>query len=37
MDLNFSPEEERFRSEVRAFVAAELPRAIRDRVLGHKR
>jgi alkylation response protein AidB-like acyl-CoA dehydrogenase len=37
MDLNFSPEEERFRSEVRAFVAAELPRAIRDKVLGHKR
>ena len=37
MDLNFSPEDERFRSEVRAFVAAELPRAIRDKVLGHKR
>jgi alkylation response protein AidB-like acyl-CoA dehydrogenase len=37
MDLNFSPEEERFRSEVRAFVAAELPRATRDRVLGHQR
>jgi alkylation response protein AidB-like acyl-CoA dehydrogenase len=37
MDLNFSAEEERFRSEVRAFVAAELPPAIRDKVLSHKR
>ncbi|HWW51438.1 MAG TPA: acyl-CoA dehydrogenase family protein [Verrucomicrobiae bacterium] len=37
MDLNFSAEEERFRSEVRAFVSAELPSSIRDRVLGHKR
>jgi alkylation response protein AidB-like acyl-CoA dehydrogenase len=37
MDLNFSAEEERFRSEVRAFVAANLPAAIRDKVLGHKR
>jgi alkylation response protein AidB-like acyl-CoA dehydrogenase len=37
MDLSFSAEEERFRSEVRAFVAAKLPTAIRDKVLGHKR
>jgi alkylation response protein AidB-like acyl-CoA dehydrogenase len=37
LDLNFSAEEERFRAEVRAFVAAELPRSIRDKVLGHKR
>src|SRR5579872_95732 len=37
MDLNFSADEERFRSEVRAFVAAELPASIRDKVLGHKR
>jgi alkylation response protein AidB-like acyl-CoA dehydrogenase len=37
MDLNFSAEEERFRGEVRAFVAASLPGAIRDKVLGHKR
>ena len=37
MDLSFSPEEERFRSEVRAFVAAQLPASIRDKVLGHKR
>jgi alkylation response protein AidB-like acyl-CoA dehydrogenase len=37
MDLNFSSEEEHFRSEVRAFVAAELPHSIRDKVLGHKR
>ncbi|HEV2229067.1 MAG TPA: acyl-CoA dehydrogenase family protein [Steroidobacteraceae bacterium] len=37
MDLNFSPDEERLRGEVRAFVAAKLPAAIRDKVLGHKR
>ena len=37
MDLNFSAEEERFRSEVRAFVAAQLPASIRAKVLGHKR
>jgi len=37
MDLNFSAEEERFRGEVRAFVAATLPGAIRAKVLGHKR
>jgi alkylation response protein AidB-like acyl-CoA dehydrogenase len=37
MDLNFSAEEECFRGEVRAFVAAKLPAAIRDKVLGHKR
>lgn len=37
MDLNFSDEEERFRSEVRAFVAAKLPAAIQDKVLGHRR
>ena len=37
MDLNFSADEERFRAEVRAFVAAQLPTAIRDKVLGHKR
>ena len=37
MDLNFSEAEERFRGEVRAFVAARLPEAIRGKVLGHKR
>ncbi|HUO20643.1 MAG TPA: acyl-CoA dehydrogenase family protein [Steroidobacteraceae bacterium] len=37
MDLNFSASEERFRAEVRAFVAAQLPAALRDKVLGHKR
>ena len=37
MDLNFSAEEERFRREVRAFVVAELPHSIRDKVLGHRR
>jgi alkylation response protein AidB-like acyl-CoA dehydrogenase len=37
MDLNFSEGEERFRGEVRAFVAAKLPAALRAKVLGHKR
>jgi alkylation response protein AidB-like acyl-CoA dehydrogenase len=32
MDLRFSPEEEAFRDEVRAFLAAELPRRLSDRV-----
>ena len=33
MDLNYTPEEESFRAEVRAFVAAELPTEIRDKVI----
>ncbi len=36
MDLNFTPEEQAFRAEVRAFVDAELPAALRDKVLGGK-
>jgi alkylation response protein AidB-like acyl-CoA dehydrogenase len=32
MDLNYTPEEESFRAEVRAFLAAELPADIRDKV-----
>jgi len=32
MDLNFSPDELAFRDEVRAFIAAQLPDDIRDRV-----
>ena len=37
MDLRDSPEEQRFRAEVRAFVAAELPDDIRSKVLGFLR
>jgi alkylation response protein AidB-like acyl-CoA dehydrogenase len=32
MDLNFTPEEESFRTEVRAFLAAELPRDISEKL-----
>jgi alkylation response protein AidB-like acyl-CoA dehydrogenase len=32
MDLNYTPDEESFRAEVRAFLAAELPAEIRDKV-----
>ncbi len=32
MDLNYTPEEESFRAEVRAFLQAELPADIRDRM-----
>ena len=34
MDLTFSPEEEAFRAEVRAFVEQNLPAAIRDKLAG---
>ena len=37
MDLRFTKEEEAFREEVRAFVQANLPTDIRDKVLGHRR
>jgi alkylation response protein AidB-like acyl-CoA dehydrogenase len=37
MHLNFSPEEESFRAEVRAFLAAELPEEIRDKVCSGQR
>jgi alkylation response protein AidB-like acyl-CoA dehydrogenase len=37
MHLNYTPEEESFRAEVRAFLATELPPEIRDRVRGSRR
>jgi alkylation response protein AidB-like acyl-CoA dehydrogenase len=37
MDLNFSPEEEAFRAEVRGFVRKNLPDDIRDKVLRGRR
>jgi alkylation response protein AidB-like acyl-CoA dehydrogenase len=37
MDLNYSPEEQAFREEVRAFVRSRLPYDISRKVLGHKR
>ena len=37
MDLNFSPTEQAFREEVRAFVARSLPENIRAKVLNHVR
>jgi hypothetical protein len=36
MDLNFTPEEERFRDEVRAFLAEKLPRRLADKVANGK-
>jgi alkylation response protein AidB-like acyl-CoA dehydrogenase len=36
MDLNFTPEEERFRSEVRAFLADKLPQRLSDKVANGK-
>ena len=32
MDLNFTPEEEAFRAEVRAFLAEKLPKRLSDKV-----
>jgi alkylation response protein AidB-like acyl-CoA dehydrogenase len=37
MDLNTTPEEQAFRDEVRAFLAAELPAGLRHKVLNHLR
>jgi len=37
MDLQYTPEEQAFREEVRAFVRAKLPRDISDKVLNHRR
>lgn len=37
MHLNFSPEEEAFRAEVRAFLAAELPADLREKVRSGRR
>jgi alkylation response protein AidB-like acyl-CoA dehydrogenase len=36
MDLNYSPEETAFRDEVRAWIRASLPDAIRDKVLNYR-
>ena len=36
MDLNFTPEEERFRDEVRAFLAEKLPQELSDKVANGK-
>ena len=36
MDLNFTPEEERFRDEVRAFLAEKLPKELSDKVANGK-
>ena len=37
MDLDYTPEEQAFRDEVRAFVRANLPQDIADKVLHHRR
>jgi alkylation response protein AidB-like acyl-CoA dehydrogenase len=37
MDLDYSPADNAFRADVRAWLDASLPRALRDKVLGHKR
>ncbi|HSD44118.1 MAG TPA: acyl-CoA dehydrogenase family protein [Burkholderiales bacterium] len=37
MDLQYTPEEQAFREEVRAFVRAKLPREISEKVLNHRR
>ncbi len=36
MDLNYSPEEAAFRDEVRAWIRANLPEAVRDKVLNYR-
>src|SRR2546425_277615 len=36
MDLNYSPEEAAFRDEVRAWIGANLPGELRDRVLNYR-
>ena len=37
MDLNFTPEEQAFREEVRAFLQSDLPDDIRAKMKGGKR
>ena len=36
MDLNYSPEETAFRDEVRSWIKANLPDALRDKVLNYR-
>jgi alkylation response protein AidB-like acyl-CoA dehydrogenase len=37
MDLNYSPADEAFRADIRTWLEASLPHALRDKVLNHKR
>ena len=37
MDLDYSPTDDAFRAEVRTWLEANLPQAMRDKVLNHKR
>lgn len=37
MDLDYSPADDAFRAEIRAWLEANLPQAVRDKVLNHKR
>ncbi|WP_277184827.1 acyl-CoA dehydrogenase family protein [Caballeronia sp. BR00000012568055] len=37
MDLSFSPADDAFRADIRAWLDASLPRTLRDQVLNHKR
>ena len=37
MDLNYSPADDAFRADIRAWLEANLPHALRDKVLEHKR
>jgi len=37
MDLDYSPADEAFRAEIRAWLEANLPQHVRDKVLNHKR
>ena len=37
MDLNYSPADDAFRADIRAWLEANLPDELRDKVLNHKR
>jgi len=37
MDLDYSPADDAFRADIRAWLEANLPRALRAKVLNHKR
>ncbi|AJK47236.1 acyl-CoA dehydrogenase family protein [Burkholderia plantarii] len=37
MDLDYSPADDAFRADIRAWLEANLPRSLRDKVLNHKR